>query len=1384
MPRPTVRWIAVVVLVAAAAAAQAGPEEDFQTLVDIHARLREKVSASPQRQASDVLVRIDNGLGKGAMELLLRRRNGSWLLRDVTPLPDALDLGAFDPGQLTWQDGRITGPVKVNLSGDDADENGQEQDSAGLQVFQVDLQVKPGDRELVITLQRFTGRDDWQLAYRRQGEKWVYQSTPRRPRSLQEYTWQAEPITVEADGRFSGTIGLEYTGDMERIIEGTRANPPRVSFAGRLIAGQAESAWQRTGAGGKGLLGTGQDTMVARTITGRIEGSYVAQGAKGQWLGEVSGLVQSVPADALAEVDFLTSAPAPESPQGRAVVAVRLYREIRAMARALADPRLVLADAVTQTVAPEPVLGPQAQAQLVALLSALVGQARSVLPGNRPQPAEGPGQVQDPRFGPYYGLAQLPVEGNAMDKAAGPWMALGGWQVLGPFALPASTARVVAPEILPVDGVNWQRERFFTEADGQAAVRRDRARWLDARQDRAIVYVPETRDASAGSMRELVWYARSTLQSPAARKTWLAMRLSGQAAVWVNRRLVYLSGHQLDTLNPVCFQADLQAGANEVLVRMASSPASNRRYGQVDWMDGYDFRLLGRAEMTFFELYASADPAAAPRADRQVQPVSNGHGPRVYPQAQPPVAWDLEKPVNVEWRIDLPPGTATPVVHDGRMYLTAEPNVVLCIDARTGKQIWQQAVGKVVTESPAEVGMYQASARPAVDDRGIFVVFGNGATSRLSLDGQVVWTEQQAGWKQPNMGSPLLLGDRLITQVHLSDQPEDTFALVARAAETGKLLWTAKGSAIEPISQHDRAAGLGNGLASMELAAGDNKRAVIITGDGAVVDAESGRLLHRKIFDLLATRAEPYVVGDTVFTAAISGQQAVRLWLDESGRLAARSLWRSGPQWGRGQTKTVTDWGQQHWMKGPVVSGGRMYVVRIDSAHVPQHYVCPWTQVEVFDAATGERISRTRALLRDATDPTIAPVIAGGYLFAGDGGSPIPGFGGTVEFGQMAVLDLRAGQQDSDFRMRTPVHSGLWGPALRVSVNRIPQTRCAPVFLGDRMYLRSFGSLVCIRAADPDGQRFEDQQIATAFTADLVGRKPEHPEAIQIRSGQPLDPADPASVSPVRPDGNGRGWVVLGPLDASIPAERISAALELAEMPQPGSEVRIDGKAYRWQAVGTEAYLPGGQVNVVAAMGGRRDGQAVLACQLESRRGQQLLYKPEPAVKDTWIAGQEVRPDDRIDFGLGRYPMFVRTYVKNLPDFIESPKLTLGLTRAPAIYDTQELWTRRIRMLQEKLRWVAQSLPGSSQARSARVQLAAAGLDAPAPAGPEPRTSGRKQAGPVVSGDPAPPSRRQGEASGADSPGMTVYLAAGAAGAVVIVLLLVVMAKRRNRMLD
>ncbi|MFW5840671.1 MAG: hypothetical protein ACOCZE_08835, partial [Planctomycetota bacterium] len=82
MPRPTVRWIAVVVLVAAAAAAQAGPEEDFQTLVDIHARLREKVSASPQRQASDVLVRIDNGLGKGAMELLLRRRNGSWLLRD------------------------------------------------------------------------------------------------------------------------------------------------------------------------------------------------------------------------------------------------------------------------------------------------------------------------------------------------------------------------------------------------------------------------------------------------------------------------------------------------------------------------------------------------------------------------------------------------------------------------------------------------------------------------------------------------------------------------------------------------------------------------------------------------------------------------------------------------------------------------------------------------------------------------------------------------------------------------------------------------------------------------------------------------------------------------------------------------------------------------------------------------------------------------------------------------------------------------------------------------------------------------------------------------------------------------------------------------------
>src|SRR3954447_6803393 len=48
---------------------------------------------------------------------------------------------------------------------------------------------------------------------------------------------------------------------------------------------------------------------------------------------------------------------------------------------------------------------------------------------------------------------------------------------------------------------------------------------------------------------------------------------------------------------------------------------------------------------------------------------------------------------NLVWRRELPPGHSSPVVADGRVYLTAVDHdrlLTLCLDAGSGRILWQQ----------------------------------------------------------------------------------------------------------------------------------------------------------------------------------------------------------------------------------------------------------------------------------------------------------------------------------------------------------------------------------------------------------------------------------------------------------------------------------------------------------------------------------------------------------------------------------------------------------------------------------------------------------------------------------------------------------------------
>ncbi len=140
-------------------------------------------------------------------------------------------------------------------------------------------------------------------------------------------------------------------------------------------------------------------------------------------------------------------------------------------------------------------------------------------------------------------------------------------------------------------------------------------------------------------------------------------------------------------------------------------------------------------------------------------------GTGAAPDADPPVEWSEEK--NIRWKTVLPGrGHSTPIVGGDRIFLTAaEPFgeelpprfsgapgahdnlpvtrrhrfIVLAVDRRDGKIIWQQIVNEAL---PHEGGHYTgslANASPVTDGEHVFAYFGSHGLYCLTLDGKLVW---------------------------------------------------------------------------------------------------------------------------------------------------------------------------------------------------------------------------------------------------------------------------------------------------------------------------------------------------------------------------------------------------------------------------------------------------------------------------------------------------------------------------------------------------------------------------------------------------------------------------------------------------------------------
>lgn len=211
-----------------------------------------------------------------------------------------------------------------------------------------------------------------------------------------------------------------------------------------------------------------------------------------------------------------------------------------------------------------------------------------------------------------------------------------------------------------------------------------------------------------------------------------------------------------------------------------------------------------------------------------------------------PVEWDDS--TNIAWKADLPgPGTSSPVVYGDRMFLTCYSGYgvnandpgdredlthhVLCLDADSGKILWDKEVGQGSKRRRYGGFVTQhgyASSTPAVDGEAVYVFFGPVGVFAFSHEGEQLWQADVGngthGWGTGS--SPLLYEDMIIVNAGV-----ESGSLIALDRKTGKQVW--------------RAGGMNQTWASpMAVEAGDREEIVMSVRDQVkAFDPETGEQL-------------------------------------------------------------------------------------------------------------------------------------------------------------------------------------------------------------------------------------------------------------------------------------------------------------------------------------------------------------------------------------------------------------------------------------------------------------------------------------------------------------------------------------------------------------
>jgi hypothetical protein len=999
-----------------------------------------------------------------------------------------------------------------------------------------------------------------------------------------------------------------------------------------------------------------------------------------------------------------------------------------------------------------------------------------------------------PDFGPYgrqQVAARAPAGGNRLPDKESDWRLLGDWTCFG--VLPRSYSFDSAP-YLPELAVRsgwrsltatnppgvavrlshtnemehlWVWRAEPSDKDGRVAMsrtlltptREKRDRWgTNYRRENALfkggpltAHTGVTGDTMDFFYQLLAsWYATTTLQADKAERIWLAAAADWDGRVWVNDSLVWRPDRR-ETPNQVAvFPVDLVAGPNQITVCCSARPTMDGNMGNMG------SRIHKYAERVYGSFSVWAARGNAPRAGTAVatapaRPVLSdvrghrGDGSGCFPDARPPVAWDLEKKINVRWSVPVPTRDVEPVIVGQSVFVTTLDGGLACLDAGTGAERWRKTplvngAAPVFPPLPSEmIGVTYdrdviwdpPGARPyrvanagtqftnacltaLADSRHVWMQDRRGLAACFQQDGTQVWATpvppqvlrmasgQECSSRTVPPVPPAMAGPWLVAAA--------ADGLVGLDRATGAEKWRRTGLDF-----------LGR-FATMDL--GDGPRAkLVLLCSGEVLDAATGEtLVLRCAPEMSDSACLPIVDGRVAYFHA--GSAAVRFWVGADGELRSRLLWDSPVDIRKRGSDINSALQTPSFAPTPVLWRGLLLnhmAEMMSIQHGPQNSM----RFHVSDAATGCGVAQLYCILPNGMRPANSTIVAGEFVYCADrGGKTFGNYATFPETPRIAVL------QAGEVPRRLVTNPGL-------------DTLSHPVADGRRLYLAGAGQIVCLERPEALGDKFSEFELAALkeeFFNLEIGAPTETAAATVIAPLAKLPAGARTPVVPMLIGTRAIPWdKSTAPMFAGFPWQMFGAwPLPDQTLENPygaisgvqdkivveGAQAKLGDVTAPFRPLAPEMFTPGktlleySMLNYIQAaatyalnttnlFAGARPARGLFASVLDNRRAWTLKADVSKEAR-LWLNGTEVKHGDYVEIQPGYYAFLMEvrvtaetgaapigTALHEFPTYMDWAQTKYN----PVIEPQQRL--ERIRQNEAMLRAIAASGPAGAYAKEA-----------------------------------------------------------------------------------